>query len=427
TSWTELIWPPGHRLEGQSMDMAFELWSPLVTPTPTPTPTPTGTPTPTATPTPTPTSTPTPTVTPTPTPTLTPTPTPTPIIIWRFDLGAEGWRFRGKIPPYDEPTSTSTGGHLGLHPNRSLSCFSYWYSPDTQINDNIITVTLTAEPGLFTTQIQPGGLEFYRASWEIGSSSTDADRTVQFRLRVNQKGSWQSWSRVVSSINQQAPTQGNPKWYDLYFNPLVTGQGDDLLVFAFDIMSFDPNDDINSWVYLEELAVDKVELTTDSQVLSYEFTTGSEGWGFQGQVPPFDEPTTTSTGGHLGLNPEGSLNCFSYWFSPDTSIEDEQVYRALFTVSSSVTNADDAVQFRLRINQSGSWQEWERVVNSYNLQAPSATDWKTYDVIFDPNVTGTSDNIAVFSFDIMSFDQFDDENSWLYLENMSLEKVSVSP
>lgn len=96
-TWDELTWPEGHRLEGFSMDMAFELYvatSPIPTPTPSPTLTPVDyqTPIPTRTvpptPIPPPTSTPTPrpsmTMTPppgTPTvPTLTPPPTATPTL-----------------------------------------------------------------------------------------------------------------------------------------------------------------------------------------------------------------------------------------------------------------------------------------------------------------------------------------------------------
>ncbi|MCD6385331.1 hypothetical protein J7M23_06095, partial [Candidatus Sumerlaeota bacterium] len=88
---------------------------------------------------------------------------------------------------------------------------------------------------------------------------------------------------------------------------------------------------------------------------------------------------------------------------------------------------DDVVQFRLRVNQKGSWQGWNRVVNSYNQQSPSASEWKTYDVIFSPNVTGTSDNLAVFSFDIMSFDPNDDVASWLFIESVQLDEISISP
>jgi len=49
-AWAELLWPDGHRLQGKSMDMAFELWTRSDVPTPTPTPTPYVSPTPTPTP-----------------------------------------------------------------------------------------------------------------------------------------------------------------------------------------------------------------------------------------------------------------------------------------------------------------------------------------------------------------------------------------
>jgi len=96
-------------------------------------------------------------------------------------------------------------------------------------------------------------------------------------------------------------------------------------------------------------------------------------------------------------------------------------------MSSNVTNPDDAVQLRLRVNQKASWQAWDRVVNSHNQQAPASTDWKTYDVIFNPNVTGSTDNFGALSFDIMSFDSNDDANSWLYLENALVEEVMITP
>ena len=50
-AWIEQFWPAGHRLDGQPMDMAFELWADtLPTPIPTPSPTPSPTPAPTAVP-----------------------------------------------------------------------------------------------------------------------------------------------------------------------------------------------------------------------------------------------------------------------------------------------------------------------------------------------------------------------------------------
>ncbi len=102
-TWEELTWPEGHRLEGLSMDMAFELYvqitptpPPTATPPPTiaptppptvpPTPPPTATPPPTVPPTTPPTATPPPTIPPTPVPTATPPPAPP----WIYDYNADG-------------------------------------------------------------------------------------------------------------------------------------------------------------------------------------------------------------------------------------------------------------------------------------------------------------------------------------------------
>jgi len=324
---------------------------------------------------------------------------------YTFTSSEEGWGFSGVISPFDQANSTWATGHIGLSANGSTNCFSYWYSPDVQIEDE----------------------KLYHSRWQVGSSASGADQTVQFRLRVNQKGSWQAWDRVVNSFNQQAPSASGSKWYDVFFAPEVTGSGDDIVTLAFDIMSFDPGDDANSWLFLEKMVVEEATITTTTNVLLYDFAVGSSGWQFAGTVSPYDVPVTSSSGGHLGLSAGGSTNCFSYWYSPDVSIEDGKVYRARFEASSSVTNPDDAVQFRLRVNQKGSWQGWDRVVNSFNQQSPSATEWKTYDVIFNPNVTGTSDNLPVLSFDILSFDPADATTSWLYLEKVIMEEISISP
>ena len=167
--------------------------------------------------------------------------------------------------------------------------------------------------------------------------------------------------------------------------------------------------------------------------MSYNFNAGLDSWCYAGEIPPYDEPLSDSTGGHLGLSPDGSPTCFSYWLSPDVLVNDNTLYRARFEASSSVTYPDDVVEFRARANQKGAWQAWDRVVTSNNQQAPSASEWKTYDVIFDPQVTGYAvpdgvpDDVMVFSFDIMSFNPADDLNSWLYLESMTLEEITLNP
>lgn len=323
---------------------------------------------------------------------------------YTFQTGDENWTFEGSIPPYDEPLSSALID-LGLSPGGSTYAFSYWTSPQIQIQDG----------------------KLYRARWLVQSTTTDPDRTVQFRLRINQQGSWQSWEHIVNSFNQQAPSSGNSKWYDVFFNPAVTGSGDDKVVASFDIMSFDPNDDTFSWLYLDQMTVDEATITPGAQVIIYDFASSTQGWGYAGQIPPYDEPTTSTSGGQLGLNPNGSVNCFSFWVSPDITIQQGTAYQAQFTMKSSVANPDSAVQFRLRVNQLGSWQAWARGVNSFNQQAPSNTQPKTYEVIFNPDVTGSGDSLVKLSFDIMSFDPSDDTSSWLYLDSAVLQEVTINP
>ncbi|MCD6385149.1 hypothetical protein J7M23_05160, partial [Candidatus Sumerlaeota bacterium] len=155
-----------------------------------------------------------------------------PIIHYTFDEPVD-WMYKGETNDFDVPTSESTGGHLGMNPAGSTYAFSYWYSPDVTI---------------------PCG-RYYRSTWTLSSSVSDPDLCIPFRLRVNQKQSWQGWSRYVDSRGFVAPTQFEWKNYALFFNPVELVPGDDVFVFSFDSMSFDPGNDVNSWIYLEELIV----------------------------------------------------------------------------------------------------------------------------------------------------------------------------
>ncbi len=159
----------------------------------------------------------------------------------------------------------------------------------------------------------------------------------------------------------------------------------------------------------------------------YDFDTGKQGWVFHGKVGTFDPATGKWENGCLCLSAGGSSNAFSYWSSPAVTITDGTLYRATWQVGSSVSDADKAVQFRLRVNQRGSWQAWERIVNSFKQQAPCALQAKSYDVFFNPLVTGTDDDDIVLSFDILSFETNDDTSSWLYLDSVNIEEVSLSP
>lgn len=328
-------------------------------------------------------------------------PIPTPIIHYTFDTSDEDWVFYGEIPPYDIPASEATEGHIGISPSGSVSAFSYWYSPDIKIEDN----------------------RQYKVTWVVSSDAYYPNTAPQFRLRVNQKGSWQSWNQVVPSNLYKSPWLNNNKIYEVFINPQITLMDDDLLVLSFDLLSFDSNDDNNSWLYLDSVILEEEWYREEKEVVQNTFETSEDGWSFPGKITPYDEPLYSSTEGHLGLNADGSIHCYSYWLSPNVCISDSGYYRAQFEVSSSSSNPDTTLQFRLRASQKDSWQGWERVVNSNNHQAPSASETKTYDVIFNPTVMGAGSSQFVFSFDILSFNRRDDIFSWLYLESFKIHKI----
>jgi hypothetical protein len=214
----------------------------------------------------------------------------------------------------------------------------------------------------------------------------------------------------------------------MYCDPRITGSDEDFLIFSFDILSFDSSDDTNSDIYLEELSVDQVSCTSYTRVVTYEFDGGtSDSWAFAGLIDPYDIPLTHSSNGHIGLSPDSSTNCFSYWSSPDITVNDDTLYVATFNLSSSVIDSDNALQFRLRINQKGSWQSWDRVINSNGNISPTILDWKDYEVFFNPAVMNTLDEKVILSFDILSFNNEDDTDSWLFLESLALNSVTVEP
>ena len=147
-------------------------------------------------------------------------PTPDPTLEYDFYSDEQGWEFKGNIGYFDSSLSAAANGVVGLCPDGSTNCFSSWESPN-----------MTVE-----------GTNLYRSKWYIGSTSSNADNTVGFRVRVNQKGRWLSWERIVKSNLSAAPSEVDPKVYYVVFDPKVTGEGDNKVYFSFDILSFDPDD-----------------------------------------------------------------------------------------------------------------------------------------------------------------------------------------
>ena len=66
------------------------------------------------------------------------------------------------------------------------------------------------------------------------------------------------WSRVVNSQHFQAAEETKPRCYNVFFEPRVTGGGDENVVLSFDIMSFNWDDDLDSWLYIDKMMIDEL-------------------------------------------------------------------------------------------------------------------------------------------------------------------------
>lgn len=151
-----------------------------------------------------------------------------------FESGLEGWAFRGQVIPFESAVSADSGGHIGISPQGSAYCFGFWDSPPIQLET---------------------GKE-YRVRWRISSSVNDPDRTLEFRLRANQQSNWRCWTTGVMSLGSAAPSSTNPKTYDLGIIP--QGTTTDTVRLSFDLIGFRPEDDLSSWIYLEDVTLQEI-------------------------------------------------------------------------------------------------------------------------------------------------------------------------
>lgn len=159
------------------------------------------------------------------------------IASYSFDVDAEGWQFVGTISPYDSPATGWSPGAISLSPQGSSNCFSFWKSPTVEIEQNKI----------------------YRVRWTVGSTATNSDESVDFRLRVNQLGNWRAWETLIYSTSSAAPSASESKTYDLVIIPQMDTPTDNIEL-SFDILGFDVSNDLNSWLNLEEVSVERVQI-----------------------------------------------------------------------------------------------------------------------------------------------------------------------
>jgi len=329
-----------------------------------------------------------------------------PLVCFDFNNGPQGWSFAGRIASFNEPNNTWDTGRLGLSPEGSANCFSYWGSPEIILKKDKV----------------------YRASWQVSSSVNVADDAVDFRLRANQLGNWRYWTTGVTSLNDAAPTT-QTKTYDLIILPEMESTTDSI-VLSFDLMGFDPANDLQSWLYLDQVSMDEVSIAPIVPAVihaHYSFENYTEGWKFQVKIGDFNEPVPIVLPGRIGLSSNGSPYCFSYWLSPEIQVRKDRVYLVSWQVSSSTTDPDRVVDFRLRCNQSSNLRAW--VTGTYfstGAAYPAGGVPRTYQLMILPQMSTESDTIRL-AFDIMSLDGANDLYSYIFLEEVTMVEYLIQP
>jgi predicted outer membrane repeat protein len=327
-----------------------------------------------------------------------------PPVIFDFDRGTDGWGFLGSIFGFNRSLMKWETAHIGLSPNGSTKCFSYWFSPEIIVQkDNL-----------------------YHVRWEVTSSVSNTDEVPDFRLRANELSNWRFWSTGVVSLNDAAPTT-QPKTYDMIAVP-ETASSTDTLVLSFDLASFDQTNDFTSWLYLEKVSVDALTTQTISPTVAhYTFDTGAEGWQFQGGIGPFSEPEPTVEPGRVGLSPNGAADSFSYWRSPQLSVDKDKTYRVTWNVSASVSDPEKVIDFRLRCTELSNFRSWETgTLSSQGAAYPSSGQPREYSLFIFPQISTPTDQI-VLCFDILSCDASNDLTSWIYLDEVSVNECTIQP
>jgi hypothetical protein len=102
--------------------------------------------------------------------------------------------------------------------------------------------------------------KIYRVKWDVESSVSDPDQAVQFRLLAARTDTYESWSQIIQSNMNHAPSVGNPKSYNVFLKPAEINGAYCDLIFDFDILSFNWSDDATSWLYLDSVLVEEISL-----------------------------------------------------------------------------------------------------------------------------------------------------------------------
>ena len=282
-------------------------------------------------------------------------PSPTDVSFFNF-AGGGGWSFES-ISQYTAAGSSSAGGGITLTATNNTNTFGYWKSPAFTISESII-------PGFQTIQGRDGDGSLFRVTYRVSSSTDDASKTPDFRMRASSGNFEQTSELVISSVGTglASPRAGDPRFYRQYFNQPANQARFNLY---FDLIAFRSPIEVGSSLTVSEVSVEALseDVLLDSRLerLTLFSGTNTQGWT-AGSATEAYAALGNNVGSGLFLGPATdatSIN-FSFWNSPAASpvvtLQRNRLYRVTYRVTSTAApNAKlDIPTFRLRANDTSN-------------------------------------------------------------------------
>lgn len=339
--------------------------------------------------------------------------------VFGFEEDEEEWVSGGAEGMFSLPSSLYTSGTLAIQ-SVDANTFGYWESSHDEI-------PYVAD-------------SIYRVTFKIAGSAEPV-LAPSFRLRINTQSSTTIGALVVDSWGDGEESPGaTAKDYILYFDPLdqstyqESEETDDLYV-AFDLLSFNPDDDVTATFYIDSVIIDRFDRTDveGTTVKVYDTTEDFDNWDFAGATGYFTMPLSNVGEGSLTLTADNnSTDTFGFWESSRTAneidIDPGLLYRALFTVSSTSVLSDNP-QARLRLgtesNKMTSVYVTYSNLDAINSARATGTEYQVFLYPPQSDVDGPEDtNGLIVAIDMLNFTEADDPNGDLTLERVEIQTIN---
>ena len=167
--------------------------------------------------------------------------------------GASGkWEASTPLEEFNPPSFSESPMGIGLSPNGQQDVFGFWQTGLLELPDG---------NGGKTTELRTDRL--YALKARVGTDESNPILVPDFRLRMTTGGVDESALLVIAGENANAANTPNTiggKEYTLYYKPSNAEVAKQGIRFAFDLIHFDPKDNSNATLYLQEVSFSELEL-----------------------------------------------------------------------------------------------------------------------------------------------------------------------